>query len=237
MGHTFDWTGYIKELGELPPLTDLWEQELVSELQRWIPQKHSMSVLEIGCSNGRWLQWFKQEYGAQIYGVDLNSAEVGMVENFALADGLNLPIKDGIFDIVFSMGLVEHFANAQLRHQLIAEHVRVAKPRTGFVWLEHPNMNFSLDWLYVKFWYDYRQGYRHYSVTDRETKRHFQNLGVEILRTRWIGWLPPRLLKIVTGKLQKYFSWLPTAPDVILERKRFEHALTADNFLIIGRRI
>jgi len=237
MSQDFDWTTYISHLGAMPPLVQLWEIELVAELQRYIPKRDGLKILEIGCSNGRWLRWFKQEYGAHTFGVDLNPIQPSMVENFVLADGLCLPIRDGTFDVVFSMGLVEHFSDARLRHKVIAEHVRAAKPQTGLVWLEHPNMNFSLDWLYVKFWYDYRQGYRHYSVTDRETKRHFQNLGVEILRTRWIGWLPPRLLKIVTSKLHKYFSWLPTVPDVILERKRFEHALTADNFLIIGRRI
>ena len=42
------------------------------------------------------------------------------------------------------------------------EFARLAKEGTGVIWLEHPNMNLSLDWLYVKLWYDYRQGARHY---------------------------------------------------------------------------
>ena len=236
MSHNFDWTDHISQLGELPPIVQLWEKELVAELQRWIPKRDSLRVLEIGCSNGRWLRWFKQEYGAHTFGVDLNPTQASIVENFVLADGFCLPIRDGSYDVVFSMGLVEHFENPRVRHKLISEHVRVAKPKTGIVWLEHPNMNVSLDWIYIKYWYDYRQGYRHYYVTDRETKSHFCSLGIEILRTRWIGWLPPRLVHLIYSKIQRHVPWLPKAPEGILKRKIFEHPLTADDFLIIGRR-
>ena len=236
MSGTFDWTNDIVQLDELPPLVQLWEKELIAELKCWIPKDEDLMVLEIGCSNGRWLRWFKKEYKAQTFGVDMNSVKAMMVEKFMVADGLCLPIKDGTFDIVFSMGLIEHFANSRLRHKLIAEHVRVTKPGSGLVWLQHPNMNLSLDWLYVKYWYDYRQGYRHYTITDRETKNHCTSLGVEILSSRWIGWLPPRLFQIIYGKIQKHISWLPKVPEEILKRKMFEHPLTADDFLIIGRR-
>ncbi len=153
-----------------------------------------------------------------------------------LADGLCLPIRDGVFDVVFSMGLVEHFGNYRVRRKLISEHVRVAKPKTGIVLIQHPNMNPSLDWLYVKYWYDYRQGYRHYTVTNQETKSHLSSLGVEILSARWIGWIPPRIVQIVYGKIRRYIPWLPDPVEGVLKRKMFEHPLTADDFLIIGRR-
>jgi len=236
MNYNFDWTNHISQLGELPPLVALWERELINELRRWIPARNDLSVLEIGCSNGRWLRWFKQEYGAHTFGVDLNSVRARIVENFIMADGLFLPVKNGTFDIVYSMGLIEHFCNSKIRHKLISEHVRVAKPGSGIVWLEHPNLNFSLDWLYVKYWYDYRQGYRHYTIRDRETKNHLKNFGVEIISSRWIGWLPPRLADIIFSKIQKHMPWLPKVPKGILKRKLFDHPLTADNFLIIGRR-
>jgi SAM-dependent methyltransferase len=236
VSRNFDWSAHISQLGELPPLMQVWEQELIGELQRWMPERERLRVLEIGCSNGRWLRWFKQTFGAQTFGVDLNAIGAGGIENFIMADGLGLPIKDGVFDVVFSMGLVEHFPDVGVRRKLISEHVRVARPHTGLVWLEHPNMNFSLNWLYIKYWYDHRQGYHHYRITDRETQRHFRNFGVEILSTRWIGWLPPRLVQLVTSKLHKHIPWLCKGPKEKIRRKRFEHSLTADNFLIIGRR-
>ncbi len=56
MRQEFDWAIYTSHLGELPPLTQLWERELVAEVERCIPQQNSLRVLEIGCSNGRWLR-------------------------------------------------------------------------------------------------------------------------------------------------------------------------------------
>ncbi|MDI6807745.1 MAG: methyltransferase domain-containing protein [Candidatus Eisenbacteria bacterium] len=230
------WTDYILGLGELPALTELWEQELVSIIKRWIPKRDGLKVLEIGCSNGRWLRWFKQEYGAVTFGADLNPAAAGVVENFVLADGLSMPISDGTFDVVFSMGLVEHFPDPVTRQKLISEHVRLAKPGTGLVWVEHPNMNFSLRWLLIKYYFGRGLSYHHYRITDREMKRHFRNLGVEILDAHFIGWSPPTLLRILSGKVSKLAPWFPKAPPDALGRKRFEHPLTADDFLIIGRR-
>jgi len=236
MSCEFDWKNYISQLGILPALVQLWELELVAELKRRIPRREEMTVLEVGCSNGRWLRWFRRNYGAQTIGVDTNLAGALMVENFVLADGLRLPFEDGSFDVVFSMGLVEHFANAALRRKLIEEHVRVTKPRIGIVWLEHPNMNVSFSWLWTKLYYDRRLGYRHYHITNRETKKHFHDLGVEILATRFIGWFLPQLVKIVTQKLHKQFRFPRRVLEGAFRYKTFEHSLTADNFLIIGRR-
>ncbi|MCL4300771.1 MAG: methyltransferase domain-containing protein [Anaerolineae bacterium] len=236
MNSSTNWTNYILQLDDIPPLVHLWEQELVAELRQLIPQQRNLSVLEIGCSNGRWLRWFEQEYGATTFGIDLNAAGGVLVNNFVWGDGLRLPIADGTFDIVCSLGLVEHFATPHLRRTLIAEHVRVAKPQTGLVWLEHPNMNFSLSWLWTKYYYDGKLGIRHYRVTDREMRQHFQSLGVEILTTRFLDWFPGYMVKIVDAKLHKHWPWLPRIPEGIWQRKWFEHSLTADDFLIIGRR-
>ncbi len=183
------------------------------------------------------MRWLQQEFGAETFGIDLNPVAGSDVENFVLADGGRLPIEDGVFDVVFSMGLVEHFATFQLRRRLVSESVRVTKPRTGLIWLEHPNMNFSLDWLYIKYWYDYRQGYRHYRITDRETRRHLLSLGVEILQTRWLGWLPPTLVQSLADKLPRYLRGALRIVEKALRRKLFEHSLTADSFFVIGRRI
>jgi len=236
MSYEFDWKNYILQLGPLPPLVQLWELELVVELKRWIPRREETTVLEVGCSNGRWLRWLEREYGAQIIGVDTNPVGAQMVENFVLADGLHLPFGDGTFDVVFSMGLVEHFAKAALRRKLIEEHVRVTKPRVGIVWLEHPNMNISFSWLWTKLHYDRRLGYRHYRITHLETKEHFRNLGVEILAARFIGWFLPQLVKVVTRKLHKQFCFPRKVLEGTFQHKIFEHSLTADSFLVIGRR-
>lgn len=146
-----------------------------------------MRVLEVGCSNGRWLKWFKKEYEAETYGVDTNDTGKERVDNFYCANGLKLPFDDETFDVVYSMGLIEHLKTSRLQFKLISEHARVVKKKTGIVWIQHPNLYISLDWFYVKYFYDYKQGYRHYNIYSRETKKHFQNINLDIISTKWLG--------------------------------------------------
>ncbi|MGA2237808.1 MAG: class I SAM-dependent methyltransferase [Candidatus Bathyarchaeia archaeon] len=53
-----------------------------------------MTVLEIACSNGRWLRWFKRKYHANVFGIDTSLAGATSVENFVMADGLHLPQRE-----------------------------------------------------------------------------------------------------------------------------------------------
>lgn len=233
----FDWTGYIEQLGEIPLLHELWERELVGELKQWVRPRQELKVLEIGCSNGRWLRWFEQEYSARCFGVDLNIAGASSVRNFVLADGLRLPFGDGVFDVVFSMGLIEHFPKEESRRKLVSEHFRVARPATGIVWLEHPNMDLSLSWLWTKIYYDGLRGFRHYRITSRQMRSFFCEMGAETLNERFLDWFPAIFMHHVREAIHKRFPNLSlAAKDKWCQRKLFEHALTADNFFIVGRR-
>jgi len=221
----------------------LWEQELVAEIKRYIQKRRDMTVLEIGCSNGRWLRWFKREYDANVFGIDTSLAGAASVENFILADGLHLPLRENTFDVVFSMGLIEHFESSMSRRKLIEEHVRVAERHAGIVWIEHPNMDFSLSYVWTKLYYDRRQGYRHYRLTRNETKKHLRTMNIEILAACLIGWFPPKLtrlfplvLDLSPSALSRRFPAITTTLEKVLLKKIFEHQLTAENFLVIGRR-
>jgi len=216
---------------------------MVAELKHHIPERPDMAILEIGCSNGRWLRWFKQEYAARTFGVDTSLAGASTVENFILADGLHLPLREDGFDVVFSMGLIEHFESSVSRYMLIEEHVRVARRGEGIVWIEHPNMNFSLSYLWTKLYYDRRLGLKHYRTPCSETEKHLRTMNVTILVARLLGWFPPKLMKLIPLTLQlsasAFYRRFPSVTgrlEMILNRKAFEHSLTAENFLIIGRR-
>ena len=82
-------------------------------------------VVDIGCGES------KLE-GA--LGIDLRVADsVDLV-----ADGLNLPFRDGAVDHVFSSYLIEHYGHRVVEHVLI-EWVRVLK-RGGFLEIRAPNL-------------------------------------------------------------------------------------------------
>ncbi|MBN2354060.1 MAG: class I SAM-dependent methyltransferase [Spirochaetales bacterium] len=237
---TFDWTSHIAELGDRPALTDPWEQELVAAIIRHVPKTENPRILEIGCSNGRWLNWFKDEYGGEAHGVDNNPAGSAFVPNFHLSDARQLPFSDGWFDIVFSFGLVEHFPTRTERLRLVREHARVTKPGTGIVIILIPNLDISLDRYYIKLYYDWRRGYKHYVVTARELKRAFRESGLIDVAFQWNGWIVPSLARILLGHLKKYLPRPAVAIETLCER-RLKRRLpptrwTAQNILLISRK-
>jgi ubiquinone/menaquinone biosynthesis C-methylase UbiE len=233
---SFDWTEHIRALDASPTLTERWEKELVAEFRRYLSRFSNPAVLEIGCSNGKWLNWFEKSFGARIFGVDNNPVGGDSVSNFTCADARDLPYADGTFDIVYSLGLVEHFSSKEERARLIREHVRVARPDGGMVAIFHPNMNLSLDRLYVKFYYDHKQGFKHFNIRHNETLSDLRENGVKILCTRWIGWIVPSIVGLLEGKARLMLHVKKQTRERF-KRKLFESRLTAESFLVIGKRM
>ncbi len=202
-GQSFDWTTHIDNLPEKPKFTELWERELRRLLRRHLAPSRlgTLSVLEVGCSNGRWLRWLKSEFGAATYGVDTNAIGAANVESFILGDARSIPVASNSFDVVFSIGLVEHFRSEE-RLQIIREHARVAKRGTGLVFLQHPNMDISLNRYYVRYFYDLRQGYRHYLLTACETVKNCRLSDLRVLERKWLGWIVIKAFEIISQKLR-----------------------------------
>jgi len=207
----FKWSQYISKLNDMPKLIQSWEKELVTEIFKVMPKDKYYRILEIGCSNGRWLRWFKKHYNCETFGVDMDMAGKNM-SNFILGNGLSLPFKNNSFDIVFSMGLIEHFSLKTQRRKLIEEHVRVAKK--GFIMITHPNTTSSLRWCYIKFALDYRLGHKHYKIAPEEMKEHFEQTKIRTLSSKFIGWF----FDLGSNKIPKIFT----------------HRFTSDDYVIIG---
>jgi len=183
----FAWNGYIGKLSDFPELTSQWEIDMVNEIKEQIPKGGIRKMLEVGCSNGRWVRWFCQEYGCEGYGID-NRAEGFKKKdvNFILGDAFKLPFADNSFDIVFSKGFIEHFKKPQ-DFMLLKENVRVTR-NNGYVICEVPNLAVSLEYLYVKYFYDFKQGYKHYVKTHRQLMRYFKKLNLQIISSKFFGW-------------------------------------------------
>lgn len=85
---------------------------------------HGQKLLDIGCAPGRWLEYFKNEYGFDIYGIDYNEDGVKRTNKYLAKFGLRGKIfcedvrskrfqnqfKE-YFDVVCSMGVVEHYTD------------------------------------------------------------------------------------------------------------------------------
>lgn len=86
-------------------------------------------ILDIGCGMGDLMMYFKKR-GADVYGVDISQESVNFCKkrglNVMVADCRNLSFEDNSFDVVYSVGVVEHFKET---HQAIKEHIRVAREK------------------------------------------------------------------------------------------------------------
>lgn len=100
--------------------------------------KKDYMVLDIGCGEGILLRNLVERFDVEAYGMDVVPFK-GERYGFIKADGQNLPFKDNTFDIVYSLGAIEHFHSPQ---KAVSESSRVLK-RDGQVLFTVPNV-FSL---------------------------------------------------------------------------------------------
>ena len=108
--------------------------ELLSTFDRYLPRNKNLSILEIGGSPGQYLAYIYKTQGYQLNCLDYSKIGCEKTrENFLLlglegdvyeydlfSESLNLPK----FDIVFSLGFIEHFSDANL---VIEKHLQLLK--------------------------------------------------------------------------------------------------------------
>ena len=88
--------------------------------------------MEIGVGTGESLKWLRRTTGGNCVGVDKTACACRLADvnatgcQIVLANGLSLPFQDDSFDVVYSLGLLEHFGLIEQR-ALIREHARVAR--------------------------------------------------------------------------------------------------------------
>lgn len=77
-------------------------------------------VLDVGCGAGRFMEVVR-EYSAEVVGIDLSWSVDSAFKNIGFkgsvhivqADILSLPFKEGMFDYIFSIGVLHHTPNTQ----------------------------------------------------------------------------------------------------------------------------
>ncbi len=124
---------------------ELFLNILLDNFDKYLPKTKDKTILEIGGSPGRYLAYMYKNFGYKIHSLDYS--ETGYkktIENFNLlqipagvynkdlfSDELNLPQ----FDIVYSLGFIEHFYDLNL---VIGKHLKLLKP-DGILLIGVPN--------------------------------------------------------------------------------------------------
>src|SRR5579862_6625978 len=94
-----------------------FERCLARELGRHAPTDAGASVLEVGCAPAKWLVFYAERFGARVAGIEYSEkgAEISRA-NLQLAGiegtiyhGDFFSVTPGLFDLVLSLGFIEHF--------------------------------------------------------------------------------------------------------------------------------
>ena len=115
-------------------------------------KESNIKVCEFGCGGGLWLKFFK-DLGCSVYGVDtsqegLNLANQRVIGDLRFESVEKTSFNDNEFDLVFSLGLLEHFNDEQII-SILKEKIRVSKSK---VVVSVPNRSkLSMLWLYELF--------------------------------------------------------------------------------------
>jgi ubiquinone/menaquinone biosynthesis C-methylase UbiE len=218
----FDWRTYVKQLPDYPLLTQKWEKDFVHITCDNIHEGEIDRVLEVGCSNGRWLRWFNREFGCKVWGLDKEELVLEVQDDvikFTIGNALHIPYKAGVFDTVFSLGLVEHFSEKD-KYQILKEQQRVLR-EGGYLICQVPLLSFfSLDYVYVKFFYDLRRGTKHFRTTKRELKDYFRKLGLRIIFSGFTGSLLEMNIVKQLSKLNIFNRLF--ASEILIIGKKYE---------------
>jgi 2-polyprenyl-3-methyl-5-hydroxy-6-metoxy-1,4-benzoquinol methylase len=110
-------------------------------------------VLEVGCGRGSMAGYFAHA-GFETHLLDSspeaiacaerNFAADGLQAHFHVGDALSLPFPDGSFDVVVSIGLLEHFEDIRLP---VTEQLRILRPGGVFLGYVVPERPISVQWL------------------------------------------------------------------------------------------
>ena len=126
------------------PLYRVWKRGLSTRLKRnrfdrimskfHFPPDTTVRVLEIGCADGRdMIQFLRESPRFEVHGLDLKEQTLPPGVSFHLADASALPFADGAFDLVISVGLLEHIEPMEKLSAVIKEIRRVGRAYAAVV--------------------------------------------------------------------------------------------------------
>lgn len=168
----------------------------------------SNRILEIGVGSGRMIKILR-ENGVKAFfcGVDLTSNVAVAPCNRIIGDARQLPIKSESFDLVYSLGVVEHFPETE---QAIYEHSRVTKPN-GYVLITTPHVGISTVLRLISFYRkrQYKKGtfevVRGRNLRLSSVKRMLRNAGLSIVYSQVIGKTFPHKYSRLGSIIDKVF--------------------------------
>lgn len=127
--------------GDKDALVAFWSQEIAclrqkgffdytsrKMFEKFVPELTGKRILDVGCGLGMMMEYFASR-GNDVVGIDIvpQAVRANMSRGLHVveADARAIPFKTDSFDMVYSLGVIEHFEETQ---QALQEQVRTCKP-------------------------------------------------------------------------------------------------------------
>jgi SAM-dependent methyltransferase len=161
-------------------------------LKRGLARKQPASILEVGCGDSTWLPYLAKRTGAQVAGIDYSEVGCRLAKARLDAEGVAGeiyfqdifsadPAQVGQYDFVYSLGVVEHFADLESILAAISQFTRPG----GIVVSEAPNLR-SIHGLLSWIWQPAVLA-RHVLLSKRRLVQAYQNLGFKGIESGYCG--------------------------------------------------
>lgn len=158
--------GYYTERPEdlrrqpLLPNTQRLQVRRISQLfARYADLRRGARVMEVGCGKSMWLPYLAKQFNCQVSGLDIepyaaelaraNLAGAGAEGEIFCRDAFDVEQNQdliGTFDLIYSMGVMEHFEDASARLAVLSRYLKPA----GRILTTVPNLQ-GLNWFLQRF--------------------------------------------------------------------------------------
>ena len=208
------------------------------------------SALEVGCGGGYWLALFAEQLKLQVYGLDYSLVgcqqaqsrliQEGASSRIVQGDAIDAPYMSQAFDVVFSLGVVEHYKDPS---KILEAMVALLKPG-GTLVVSVPNMKGLNGHLYRVT--DKELFRRHVLIEPKHLVRSCEALDLRVRYSGYVGTLylsgPDWAKRIRWEKLALILRMLLVLFEIVvtslfrMTRIRFESSHTSPYILVVAKR-
>ena len=193
------WEEWSLPLEKRKSKQDRYQNEILRVFDSYLPKDSKLSILEIGGAPGQYLAYMRKNFGYEVSCLDYtNVGYLKTKENFDLlhisghvyqADLFSEELTLPQFDIVYSLGFIEHFSDLNM---VIEKHLRLLKPG-GILLIGTPNF-LGINHFFAKRLTPKLLSVHNLAAMDTRNWTSFEDaFGLEVLFKGYVGGFEPRV--------------------------------------------